>query len=233
MSADALRDVLKSGPMAGVYARLRQAKRRLRHEPVAGPLLPQNTPLDAEELRRLVPLLPDHARLLYSLGLQYLKHDRPEDMPKALACLRSAGTLGFESPERVALYKAFIAAKSGHSEEARRLILPLVPRELTAEENALREEVRQGRVEPLVTAPAPVDQEAASARSVLVLGDAAALTAGWFAEANYLLADPGVTGLPLQAVAGLGIAFDVALGPPEMRGPALSAGITFSQWRDL
>jgi len=233
MSADALRDALKSGPMAALYARLRHAKRRLRREPVAGPLLPENTPLGVEELRRLVPLLPDHARLLYSLGLRYLEHDGPDDMPKALACFRSAQTLGFESPERVALYQALIAAKSGRLEEAQRLILPLVPHELTIEENTLRKDIQQGRVEPLALEPTPADQEVTSAKSVLVIGDAAALTAGWFADAHYLLADPGVTGLPLEALPRLGLAFDVALGPREMREPALLAGVIFSQWRDL
>ena len=235
MSADILRDVLKSGPMAEVYARLRHVKRRLRNEPVAGPLVTTDTLLGMEELRRLVPQLPDHARLLYSLGLQYLKQDQPEDMPKALACLRSSETLGFESPDRIALHKALIAAKCGCSEEAQRYLLPLVAYELTADENALREQVLQNRVERLVTVPSAVSREEAAddIQSVLVIGDTAACTAGWFADARYLLADPDVTGLSLQAVVGLGLKFEAALGPAGMRGPAVSAGIKFSQWRDL
>ena len=235
MSADVLRDVLKSGPMAEIYARLRHVKRRLRNEPVAGPLVPADTLLGAEELRRLVPQLPDHARLLYSLGLQYLKQDQPEDMPKALTCLRSAETLGFESPDRIALHKALIAARCGRPEEAQRYLLPLVAYELTADENALREQVEQNRVEPLVTVPSAASWEKASdgVQSVLVIGDTAACTAGWFADARYLLADPDVTGLSLQAVVGLGLKFEAALGPAGMRGPAVSAGIKFSQWRDL
>ena len=235
MSADVLRDVLKSGPMAEIYARLRHVKRRLRNEPVAGPLVPADTLLGAEELRRLVPQLPDHARLLYSLGLQYLKQDQPEDMPKALTCLRSAETLGFESPDRIALHKALIAARCGRPEEAQRYLLPLVAYELTADENALREQVEQNRVEPLVILPSAASWEKASdgVQSVLVIGDTAARTAGWFADACYLLADPDVTGLPLQAVAGLGLEFETALGPAGARGLAEASGIIFSRWRDL
>ena len=235
MSADILRDVLKSGPMAEIYARLRHVKRRLRNEPVAGPLVPADTLLGAEELRCSVPQLPDLARLLYSLGLQYLKQDQPEDMPKALACLRSSETLGFESPDRIALHKALIAAKCGCSEEAQRYLLPLVAYELTADENALREQVEQNRVERLVTVPSAVSREEAAddIQSVLVIGDAAARTAGWFADARYLLADPDVTGLSLQAVAGLGLEFEAALGPAGMRGLAEASGIIFSRWRDI
>ena len=235
MSADILRDVLKSGPMAEVYARLRHVKRRLRNEPVAGPLVTTDTLLGMEELQRLVPQLPDHARLLYSLGLQYLKQDQPEEMPKALACLRSSETLGFESPDRIALHKALIAAKCGCSEEAQRYLLPLVAYELTADENALREQVLQNRVERLVTVPSAVSREEAAddIQSVLVIRDTAARTAGWFADACYLLADPDVTGLPLQAVGGLGLEFETALGPAGARGLAEASGIIFSRWRDI
>lgn len=235
MSADIVRDVLKSGPAAEAYAWLRHVKRRLRNEPVAGPLVPTDTLLGAEELRRLVPQLPDHARLLYSLGLQYLKQDQPEDMPKALACLRSSETLGFESPDRVALFKAVIAAKCGRAEEAQRHLFSLVTYELTADENALREQVLQNRVERLVTVPAVVSREEVEdgVKSVLMIGDTAARTAGWFADARYLLAEPDVTGLSLQAAAGLGLEFEAVVGPAGMRGSAEAAGILFSRWRDL
>ena len=234
MNADSLRDVLKSGPMAEVYARLRYAKRRLRHEPIAGALLSEHTPLEAEELRRMVPLLPGHARLFFSLGLQYMESDRPEDMPKALACLRSAQTLGFESPDRVALYKALIAARSGHREEAQRQIESLVPYELTSEENALREEIAQDRITPHAAQAFPEPPVlAGEADTLLVIGDPAALTSNWFPHARYLLADESVTGLPLTSLASLNISFDVVVGPPEMRGSVDASGLTATRWMDL
>ena len=234
MNADALRAILKSGPMAEVYARLRYAKRRLRHEPIAGALLSEHTPLGVEELRRMVPLLPGHARLFFSLGLQYMESDRPEDLPRALACLRSAQTLGFESPDRVALYKALIAAKSGHREEAQRQIESLVPYELTSEENGLREEIAQDRITPHAAQVFPEPPVlVGEADTLLVIGDPAALTSNWFPYARYLLADEGVTGLPLPSVAALALRFDVIAGPPGMRGVAHEAGLTAARWVDL
>src|SRR5579872_589711 len=142
------RERLKSGSLSKLYAYARRAKRRLRGEPLGGTVQTEFPPLGLADLRAAAPMVPDHARLYYSLGRAYLEGDAEVDLRRALACLRSAEAFDFESPERSALYRALIAARRGDPEQARSLVRALVPYELTETENALRERLLRGEVTP-------------------------------------------------------------------------------------
>jgi hypothetical protein len=134
------RERLKSGPLRDVYAFLRSAKRRLRGEPLGGVL---SVPLERWSIEAHLPFVaryPDDARLHFSLALAYLERAGAGDLDQARACLHTAGSLDFESPERIALYLALLNARQGDGEAARKLLAELPRYEWTDAEAALLDE---------------------------------------------------------------------------------------------
>jgi hypothetical protein len=251
------REKLKSGPLSGLYLLARNTKRRLRQEPLAGTLALPQTSLSAEELRALAPTMPDQARLYYSLGLAYLLPHASltvDDIGdpliaitpveasahrKALACLRCAEALDFESAERVALYKAWIYLRLGNAAKAQRMIEALDKREFTEAEARLLSRVNSPPPLPLRDAepeqPAEwlvarqIVQESGGA-SVVVIGDSMAFSAEWLPDSRYMLADAAVTGVSAEVVARLGWQFSIAVGSNSDRIRAEESELQFDQW---
>lgn len=255
MSGLTLRGRLKSGFWGRPYAFLKVTKRRLRRQPLAGDIPVVYRPMPAAELRAAVSAMPDHGRVYYSLALCYMDLALAEYDRRALACLRGAGALGFESPERVSLSMALLALRRGDVRETTRLLHGLQPYDLTSAENTLRESLLQGgRLDPagasgaltLPDAPdAPGDQwrgvrpaveracAGAEGARLLVIGDVHAATSAWCPGADYLLVSPDVTGLDIATAAGLGLHFTAGVGAADDVRRAAAAGMRCEQWFPL
>jgi hypothetical protein len=230
-----LRESLKSGPLSGAYAFIRRRKRRLLRQPVSGAVPLTFPPLSVEELFGCLPRMRGHSRFQYSLGLAYLERDLPCDRLRAAACLRSAEALGFESPERVAVHRARLVSKR----EAARLVAGIEPFELTPKERSLLEGMTTGTAltgEVLESNEGPWERArmqlegAGVVSSLLAIGDANAATAFWSPDAMYLSATPDVTGVEIELVASLGLAFEVVVGPRAAVDEARRAGVCCRRW---
>lgn len=239
MILDRLREQMKSGPMQGLYAFGRKIKRRLRNEPLSGYAPMHFEPISGGELRALIPALPEYGRFYYALALDILVTEQSSELRKALACLRCAKTLEFESEERLALYTAQIAAMRGDAPTAYRLVSALAPWELTEEESALRSRILDGQMAPAVLdAPLAAWQSLSrlvnesGADSLFVAGDPDAISADWLPDAEYLLSDPQVTGLTVAAAATLGRAFTLGVGSVEAQQRAREVGMRCTRWLD-
>jgi hypothetical protein len=224
MLENSWREKLKAGPMTGLYARLRRIKRLLLREPLAGVVPLPVEPWSVEAHLALLKQHPDHGRLYFSLAVAYFDRDEPGDMPKARACLRSAAALDFESPERIALYEALMAGRTGCSCPARALSERVPGYEWTEEEAAFLQGVLEGpdrgcgTGESTLEGSTGIEQEVFSARSVLVVGDELAATARWAPSAAYFLASPQVTGVDVTDLLPLGRRFEVGVRPANGGG---------------
>ena len=243
------RDTLKSGPLSALYLIARNAKRKIRREPLAGTLHTPQTAIPAQDLRALAPAMPDHARLYFSLALAYLDPDyvrsldetTPVDAAahrRALACLRCAETLDFESAERIAIYKAWIYSRFGQADAARALVSSLKAWELDSE-SSLLDKILSGTTQALAEMDSTAGPGWSSSRkelerntpeTLVVFGDPDALTSVWMPESRYLVIDESVTGLTPEAAAQLPIDFKVCIGPPAYRQRAAAAGIQWDRW---
>ena len=235
LNVASLRESMKSGPLSGAYAFVRRRKRRLLRQPVAGAVPLTFPPLSVEQLFSCLPRMRGHSRFQYSLGLAYLDRNLPGDGLRAAACLRSAETLGFESPERVAVHRA----RLGNRREAARLVGGIEPFELTPKEQSLLEAVATGSAlagELAASTDGPWERarmklEGTGAVSgLLAVGDLDAATALWWPEAIYLSATPEVTGVDPELVASLGLAFEVVVGPRAAVDEARQAGVCCERW---
>ena len=97
-------------------------------------------PLKSEELRAQIAVCPDEPRLYFSLALNYLEEGSEPALAQAIECLVRAEELQFPSPERIALYKAVCAHRSGRA-AAGQAALSLPDYEWTADEKKLRDEL--------------------------------------------------------------------------------------------
>ena len=232
------RAALKRGPLGRVFSQMRYWKRRLRGEPLNGEY---EWNLPAMTVEALLPLASGSlspARLLYSLALGYLDKETYLATCRALACLRSADTLDFESPERTRLYTALAYARLAQTERACALAETLLPEELTDKENALRQQILQGEVtrslspettgETVSEARRRVEAEAPT--RVLALGDDGAQSASWLPDSAYFCASKEVTGLDAQDVARLSLTFDVGLASEADAQAAARAGVHCERW---
>ena len=232
------RERMKSGPLCDLYALLRMGKRRLFGAPLAGYVPQTHRTLTVNELLQLAPQMPDHGRVYYSLGLAYLARGLPGDALKAAACLRSADTLGFESPERVALHLAWLASRLGAASEAAGLLVRIEQGELTPNEQSLLEQILEKQAAG--DAPLPTHgtwqgvreavESAGPVTSLLALGDDEAVSATWWPDARYLSATPVVTGLTPESVGRMCVAFDVAVGPVGALACAKLARVRCARW---
>ena len=236
------RAALKRGPLGGIFSQMRYWKRRLRGEPLNGEYEWNLPALTVEALLPLASGSLDPARLLYSLALGYLDQDSDKETYgatcRALACLRSADTLEFESPERTRLYSALAYARLGQTERACALAETLLPEELTDKENALRQQILQGEV-PRFDSPETTSEtvsearrrvEAESPARVLALGDAGAQSASWLPDSAYFCASKTVTGLDAQDAARLSLSFDIGLASEADAQAAARAGVHCERW---
>jgi hypothetical protein len=236
------REHLKASPLRGLYGAVRRAKRVIRNEPLAGILPYDPPPLDAATLRAMAAAMAGHPALYYSLALAYLS-DHGEGSPSlALACLRCAEALNYDSPERIALYKGVALGALGQDREAMRMVEPLVTYELTPEENGLRREILAGRVphgyascgtKTPSSPPPPHVQGSGISGRVLVLHDTHGSSALWFQDATFFLADPMVTGLSIGNVCQTGLEFDYCVGPAAILERARRAHISVACWVPL
>lgn len=232
------RERLKSGPLCDLYALLRMSKRRLLGAPLAGYMPQTLRALTVNELLLLAPQMQDHGRVYYSLGLAYLGRGLPGDALKAAACLRSADTLGFESPERVALHLACLASRLGAASEAAGLLVRIEQGELTPNEQSLLEQILEQQAAGDTPLPHRGPWEGAReavegagpVRSLLALGDDEAVSATWCPDARYLSATPVVTGLTPEFVGSMCLGFDVAVGPLGALACAQSARVRCARW---
>jgi hypothetical protein len=187
--------------------------------------------------------MPDQARLYFSLALLYLEHQNGHAW-EALACLRTAHSLGFEGVERIRLYTAAIHAMSGNVHEARSLLADLQAEPLTAQETALLQRIQTGTM-PLPGVVATIDGDGADSwelahrtlltgypdvQNLLVVGDPSARTATWVPSARYLLVDTAVTGLTLSGIASLNVRFDVCICPSQVLADVRDEGIHYQSW---
>jgi hypothetical protein len=187
--------------------------------------------------------MPDQARLYFSLALLYLEqHDGRAQ--EALACLRTAHSLGFEGVERIRLYTAAIHALSGNMHEAQRLLADLHAEPLTEQETALLHRIQTGTI-PQQGVVVTTDGDGVDAwelahrtlltgfpdvQNLLVVGDPSARTATWVPSARYLLADTAVTGLTLSGLARLNFRFDVCICPSQVLADVRDEGIQYQSW---
>ena len=243
------RERLKSGRLSGFYRVMRNAKRTIRGEPISGTPPMLQSPLSAPELRALATRLPDHARLCFSLALAYLDPDCQRSLDRALppdavahrralACLRSAETLGFEASERVAVHKGWIYARLGRTDHSCTLVESLQPWELD-EEATLLEMIRSGSIQSISLEEAPsaarwaaakteVDQS--GTKALAAFGDTDAVTADWLPSARYISVDEAVTGLTVDAASRLSIDYEVCVGTAESRLIANQCRINWRRW---
>lgn len=239
--ASTWREKLKTGPFQRFYLIARNTKRRLRGEPLAGTIPLTQRPLPVADLLALAELIPDHARLYYSLGLDYLENEDSTSDQKALACLRCAEALGFEATERIMLYKALLMARRGRSEEALGLIQSLDLREMTEEEQKLLSKIARNQIQQRAcpetatssvweTACRQVEGSAESAESLLVIGDSEGVSAHWLPQARYLLIAPEVTGLSVATASSLGLQFEAGIAAEEWQQAARQAGLLCKKW---
>ena len=201
------------------------------------PVLPPLKAAGIPALKQWVGTYPDTARILFSIALQYYESgDRVTD-DRALACLRCSEWLGFESIERIVLYRALLAARSGDRDEFETRRSFLQPHDLSAQEQALMQHAelivdrthmarraRRGMPEPLVS-----DRP----KRVLVVGDRDAVSARWFSESDYLLICPEVNGLAPNWWAARRGQFDTAFGSGEAERRTAEAGIPFERWHTV
>jgi hypothetical protein len=134
------REILKSGPLSRAYAAARLLKRRLRGEPLGGVVPTEQRPLPLEDLHRLAEEFPHNPRIQYSLALAWLERDGVEGVRRAVEHLDAAERLGFEGAERLALYRALAAVRSGNTDAAVTSVAGLRPYDLTPEEKDLLRE---------------------------------------------------------------------------------------------
>ena len=240
------RAALKRGPLGGIFSQMRYWKRRLRGEPLNGEYEWNLPALTVEALLPLASGSLDPARLLYSLALGYLDQDSDKETYgatcRALACLRSADALHFESPERTRLYSALAYARLGQTERACTLAETLLPAELTDKENALRQQILQGKVTLSISpaiSPDTASETVSEARRrvaaeaparVLALGEGGAQSASWLPDCAYFCASKEVNGLDAQDVARLFLTFDVGLASEADAQAAARAGVQCERW---
>ena len=234
-----LRGKLKSGPLNQVYGYARWAKRRLTGERVETTGVHDPVPLPLDRLRALADTMPAHGRRYFSLASGYLETGAAADLPRALACLRCAQALNFESPERLVLYSALVLAKYGEQAPAAALIEAYAPEEFTPAENALRSQIQEGKVallwesqedDPRWEAGREALQQQGEVDSLLVVGDEQARSARWFPHARYFLAAGGVNGITPERVAQCGLRFAWGIGPAEQVASLQDAGATCDNW---
>ncbi len=139
-----LREKLKVGFFSGLYRSLRGVKRKFRGEPQTGILPIELNPLTYDELKPHFQLNPTSARIAFSIALQMLRKSGTAQSIGAWRFLILANKLGFESPERIALYTAQLLSSSGRHEAALSLVKPFESFEFTETENALLQKVREG-----------------------------------------------------------------------------------------
>jgi hypothetical protein len=243
---DRIRQSLKAGPLSEVYAVARALKRRLRREPLVGALPVTAHPLPLAPLHALSGQMAGHSRLHFSLALAYLEEDSQAGDRRALACLRNAEFLDFESDERLSLYYALIEARKGRANDAASLAASILPYDLTENEAELRRQLVSSEIcakyygernESLAdcwhSLPSCSDGYS-DVHSVLVCGDEDAVTSDWARTAKYLLVSPQVNGL--QAIGLSAILtrkkhqFDVGIGSASYMSALKAAGICCADW---
>ena len=193
------------------------------------PVMPTLAPADVAALKSLIASCADSGRTLFSMALSYMDQDDAVSDAKALACLRSAEFVEFESSERIMLWRAVLAARSGAVEEAAALAHRLGPEDLSAGE--------QTRLESALASPGqrrlPVQEQPQlekTPQSVLVLNDHDAKSAGWFSSSRYLWVSSEGNGLTLSWASGLQTSFEVICGPLQLKEEAEAAGVRYTHW---
>jgi hypothetical protein len=193
------------------------------------PVMPKLLPADVETLKSLVTSCPDTARILFSMALRYIDEGDPISDARALACLRTAEFLQFEACERITLWRAVLAARSGAVEEAATLGKSLQPHEISDGERARLESALASSGQ----AAGPVNQQPATSKTpetVLVLDDHDAKSARWFPASRYLWVSTAGNRLSLSWAAGVQTSFDAVCGPLQLRKEAEAAGIRYAEW---
>lgn len=229
-------DQLKLGPLSQLYMWLRWAKRKWTREPIVEPLASETVPLSTDELIALASIMPDYSRRLYGLGLSYFESSSARDLRRAICCLRSADSLGFEAPERTALYRGTAFALLGDYCSARRETAALALEEMTAKEADLRDRIAAEELHREIVSDAPQSAawqlceqqigELPAVDTLLVLGDSDGFTASWRPEARYMQCAPDVNGLSPACLRGMR-QFDTACGALEDLAAARAAGIAW------
>jgi hypothetical protein len=230
MILNGLRERAKTGRLSGLYSHARNWKRTIRGEPLVG-IVPQNP--EALCLQDLLPLGPphaDHARFHFSLGLAYARVDEPANDRKGLAALRCAALLGFESTERLTLYRAELSSRLGDFTSAREALWPLDPADLTDVEDEMRVRILARGLTAPVRRVDPVSDPCPNAESILVIGDSAGWSALWAPRADYWLCDRAVNGLGPEHAAIARTEFEVGVASDEARRAAESAGVRCGRW---
>ena len=139
-----LREKLKAGSFSGLYRSLRGVKRKLRGEPLSGVLPIELDPLTHEELKPHFKDNPTSARIAFSIALQLMRNPDLSQRQGSWSFFVLAFKLGFESPERIALYLAQLLSTTGHQEDTVSLLKSFESFEFTEAENALMLKVREG-----------------------------------------------------------------------------------------
>jgi hypothetical protein len=237
MDTDSWRERLKSGPTGGLYALARRLKRRLRGEPIAGHVPTTFPTLALSELLALPTAMPENARVYYSQARAWLETDSPGAARRALACLRCAEALPFESVERVTLYKSLALARCGDATRSIQLASTLESDDLTVDEDALRTRLLNREIVPdsASDAPGPLALlrpvvEARTPESLLVVRDPDAETASWLPEASYVIAVPHINGLSSAALGRVKRDFSLGLGTSHDKQNVERAGVRCAAW---
>ncbi len=243
LELDRIRQSLKAGPLSKVYAVARALKRKLKREPLVGTVPVTTHPLPLQPLHALSGQMAGHSRLHFSLALAYLEEESLNGDRRALACLRNAEFLDFESEERLNLYYALIEARKGRTNEAASMAASILPYDLTGNEAELRrqlmcyeisskyDEAERNESLPDCWRSLPNYSEV---NSVLVCGDENAFTSDWARHAKYLLVSQQINGL--QAVGLPAILerrehqFDVGIGSASSMSALKAAGIRCADW---
>lgn len=193
------------------------------------PVMPTLAPADVEALKSLIAPGADIGRILFSMALSYMDREDAVADARALACLRSAEFLEFESSERIMLWRAVLAARNGAVEEAAALASQLGPEDLSSGERTRLESALAnpgqrrlpGHEQPLIEK---------TPQSVLVLNDHDAKSAGWFSSSRYLWVSSEGNSLTLSWASGLQSSFEVICGPLQLKKEAEAAGVRYTQW---
>lgn len=243
--------LMGSSFLQAVYLKARYLKRSLHNTALTAEEAPSLPCVSAQTLRSHATTLGTYARFHYTLALKYLfgealnQHtpmpaDAPSNLYRALACLRCAEALGFEAPERAVLYRALILAKWGQIEAARSLVQPLTPYEMTPEEQKWQQQILAGSIvpEPVAAPIETADWEAAiqdwknlsEPQSVLLIGEAAALSARHRPDDRYFLAASEINGFSAADVARLPMTFTLGIASVREAHNAQQAGVQCDRW---
>ena len=194
------RTYLKSGPLSGLYLRLRNAKRRLLRQSTTGVLPVAARHAGPAELKAMLDGTPHPGRVLYSLGVRYLEAGEPH---RAVACLRTADAVGFEGTERLRLHLARALAEAGQGSWARELARSLVGEPLMDSETRLLETLLR---DTETASPRTKWRDGADVVAPVVLESDDARTALLTPDAPFILLSAEVTGLRREHLAGLNVA---------------------------